>query len=56
MMAAIATAIFPAFFMILYMAVIIYFVWLAGRFVRAIEKIADKIENIHASTKSENLR
>jgi Na+-transporting methylmalonyl-CoA/oxaloacetate decarboxylase gamma subunit len=34
----------PIIGIILYVAILIYFVWLAGRFVRAIEKIADKFE------------
>lgn len=35
----------PALLGFLYIAVVIYFVLLAGRFVRAVERIADKFEN-----------
>ena len=49
------TAIFPVLFMVLYIAIIIYFVWLAGRLVRAVERIADKIGISHPLTESENL-
>jgi len=53
MMAVIA--IFPVLFMILYIAIIIYLVWLAGHLVRAVEKIADKIGKSRPPTESENL-
>lgn len=42
-MAAIANSIFPFLLMLIYLAILIYLVWLAGRFVRAVERIADKI-------------
>ena len=48
-------AIFPVLFMILYIAIIIYLVWLAGHLVRAVEKIADKIGKSRPPTESENL-
>lgn len=53
MMAVIA--IFPVLFMILYIAIYIYLVWLAGRLVQAVEKIADKIGKSRPPTESENL-
>ena len=58
MMAVIAIfpiAIFPVLFMILYIAIYIYLVWLAGRFVQAVERIADKIGKSRPPTESENL-
>jgi len=39
-------------FVLIYLGIIIYFVLLAGRFVRAVEKIADKFEK-HSTTESE---
>lgn len=42
----------PALLGFLYIAVVIYFVLLAGRFVRAVERIADKFESIRPPTLS----
>lgn len=44
MTAAIHTPFPPVLIFVIYVGIIIYFVWLAGRFVRAVEKIADKFE------------
>lgn len=55
MMAVISKLISPILFMIIYIAILTYFILLAGRFVRAIEKIADKFENIRPPTESKNL-
>ncbi len=55
MMAVISRLIFPTLFMIFYIAILIYFISLAGRLVRAVERIADKFENIRPATESENL-
>ncbi len=42
---SIAGTILPAVWMILHICIFIYFIWLAGRLVHSIEKIADKIQN-----------
>ncbi len=55
MMAVTSQLIFPTLFMIFYIAILIYFISLAGRLVRAIERIADKFDNIRPPTESENL-
>ncbi len=34
----------PVFLMIIYLGVLIYMIWLASRFVQAMEKIAEKFE------------
>jgi len=52
MIAAIVSGILPTLLMIIYVGIIIYFVLLAGRFVRAVEKIADKFEK-YSPTESE---
>ena len=48
-------AIIPVLFMLIYLGIIIYIISLAGRLVRAVERIADKFENIRPPTESENL-
>ena len=54
MLARIVTNIIPGMLMTLlmfvYVAMIIYILWLATRFVRAIEKIANKFGNVRPPT------
>jgi len=45
-------AIIPVLLMIIYLGVIIYIISLAGRLVRAVERIADKFENFQPPAKS----
>jgi flagellar biogenesis protein FliO len=56
MMVGYICRIFPGIFISLYFAtiigLIIYFAWLAIRFVRAVERIADKFESSRAPTES----
>jgi len=52
MIAAMVSSILPILLMIIYVGVIVYFILLAGRLVRAVERIADKFEK-HSPTESE---
>jgi hypothetical protein len=51
-MSSLIREVIPALLGFLYIAVGVYFVLLAGRLVQAVEKIADKFENLRPPTQS----